>query len=83
MAVAVSADLVEVMVSGLMGAVEVDGGPTPQQLSVLASITAHLWRRPDLDLASMRVLTPQETADSLRSVSDRRCFHEVLIALEV
>ncbi|MEX0768239.1 MAG: hypothetical protein WD029_07190 [Microthrixaceae bacterium] len=83
MAVAVSAESVEVIVGGLIGAIDVDGGPTLRQLNVLASITTHLWKRPDIDPSTMRGLTVQETADSLKSKSDRRCFHEVLIALEV
>jgi hypothetical protein len=71
------------MVRGLIGAVNVDGGPTPQQFDVLNSITAHLWNRPDLVPSKMIGLTPRETAERLQETSDRRCFHEVLIALEV
>ncbi len=71
------------MVRGLIGAVSVDGGPTRQQLSLLKSITAHLWKRTDLDPSKLFGLSPQETADRLQELSDRRCFHEVLIALEV
>ncbi|MFN8027646.1 MAG: hypothetical protein U0W40_15190 [Acidimicrobiia bacterium] len=41
-------EVVEPVVRGLLGAVDVDGGPTAEQLAVLRAITTHLWARPDL-----------------------------------
>ena len=83
MVTSVRKESVEAVVRGLVGAVNVDGGPTDRQLSVLGSITAHLWNRPDLDPAKLSGLNPQETAEQVTDPHERRCFHEVLIALEV
>jgi len=42
MAYAVAEDEVEPVVRGLLGLIDVDGGPTTEQLDVLWSITSHL-----------------------------------------
>jgi hypothetical protein len=43
----VAAEEVEPVVRGLLGVIDVDGGPTDEQLEVLWSITDHLWKRAD------------------------------------
>ncbi len=73
---------VEPVVAGLVGAITVDGGPTPEQLLVLRAVTAHLWERPDLDPATVTVLDPAATAAALPDRAVRRRFHEVLMTLE-
>ena len=73
---------VDVIVSGLLGGIDVSGGPTHEQLSILGAITRRVWRRADLDLATLERLGPDETAARLTSPSSRRRFHEIHVALE-
>jgi hypothetical protein len=79
----VSPELVEPVVRGLVGAVDVDGGPTDAQLAVLRAITVHLWERPDLDPAAVVPLGPAEAATALDDAGARRRFHEVMFAIEM
>ena len=48
MSLRLAPDRVEPMVCALLGAIDVDGGATEEQLAVLAAIAANLWERPDL-----------------------------------
>ena len=75
-------DLVEPVLSGLVGAVDVEGGPTDEQLAVLAAVTTHLWARPDLDPATTPRLGPAEVAAVLPDPAVRRRFHELLFTVE-
>ena len=50
MTLLVSAELVEPVTSALLGAIDVDGGATDEQLAVLQAIVTHLWERGDLDV---------------------------------
>jgi len=74
---------VEVVVRGLVGAVDVDDGPTDEQLNVLRTITTHLFDRGDLDLGSITPLGPEETAAQLTDPGARRRFAEVMFTLEM
>ena len=47
MAYAIAPEEVEPVVRGLLGLIDVDGGPTTEQVDVLWSIVGHLWQRPD------------------------------------
>ena len=78
----VPADLVEPVVRGLVGAIDVDGGPTREQLDVLRAITTHLWERPDLDPAVLTPSGPAATAAGVTDPAARRRFHEILFTLE-
>lgn len=82
MPVVVTSEFVEPFVSGLLGGIDVDGGPTAEQLQVLSAVTTHLWRRPDLDLATLSPLGPEATASVIVDPAMRRRFHEILVALE-
>lgn len=75
-------DLVEPVVRGLRGAIDVDGGPTPEQLAVLRAVASHLWDRPDLDPSAVSPAGPDDTADAVRDTGARRRFHEMLFTLE-
>jgi hypothetical protein len=75
--------LVEPVVRGLVGAVDVDGGPTEEQLAVLRAITVHVWERPDLDAAGVRPLGPEQLAAALPDAGTRRRFHEIMAAIEL
>ena len=82
MSLRLAPDLVEPMVAGLLGGIDVDGGPTAEQLAVLAALAAHLWDRPDLDLAAVVPAGPEATREALGSAALCRRFHEVHLTLE-
>lgn len=73
---------VEALVGALLGGIDVSGGPTQEQLRVLDAIARRVWRRGDLDLATIERLDPDSAADRLRSPIARRHFHEIHVALE-
>jgi len=56
MALDLESTLVEPFVGALVGGIDVDGGPTDEQLRVLGSIVGHVWGRGDLDLTSLTTL---------------------------
>ena len=76
------ADLVEPVVRGLWGAVDVDGGPTDEQRTVLDALVRHLWHRDDL-VGRVDPLGPDDVAALVVDPVARRRFHEVLLTLEV
>ena len=78
----VAAGDVDTVVRGLVGAIDVDGGPSDEQLAVLDAVVVHLFERPDLDLASLEPLGPDETATRLTEPGVRRRFGELLFTLE-
>lgn len=82
MPVVVTPEFVGPFVAGLMGGIDVDGGPTAEQLQVLRAVTSHLWKRPDLDLEALTPLGPAEIAVAIPDTAMRRRFHEILMALE-
>ena len=61
-------DVVEPFVGGLMAGIDVDGGPTREQLGVLRAIVSTVWNRPDLDLMASRRGGPRELADLLLEI---------------
>ena len=50
---------------GCWRCLDVDGGPTDEQLAVLEAFVTHVWKRPDLDLATLTPLARREVADRL------------------
>jgi hypothetical protein len=74
---------VEVFVAGLLGAVDVDGGPTDEQLAVLQAFVTHLWKQSDLSLATATPLQPGEVADRLPDDGSRLQFCEMVMTLEL
>jgi hypothetical protein len=75
-------ELVEPFVAGLLGACDVDGGPTDEQLAVLQAIVLQVWHRSDLDLHAQTPLAPQQLAAIVTSPTDRRHFQELIVTLE-
>jgi hypothetical protein len=75
-------ELVEPVVRGLLGGIDVDGGPTDEQLVVLDALVRHLWHRDDL-VGRVGPLGPAEVAAVVVDPVARRRFHEVLLTLEV
>jgi hypothetical protein len=72
----------EVFVAGLLGAIDVDGGGTDEQLAVLQAFVTHLWKRPDIDLAAVTPLLPSEIAHRLPEDEARLRFCEMVMTLE-
>ena len=83
MTIVVAADLVEPVVAGLVGGIDVDDGPTERQLAVLAAVVAHLWRRPDLDVRTVRPLRPDEVVREIGDAEVRHRTMELLVMLEL
>jgi hypothetical protein len=65
-----------------MAGIDVDGGPTEEQLGVLQAIVSHVWNRPDLNLMTVRRIGPNELADLLTDEDHRNAFHELHLTLE-
>mgnify|MGYP006275874305 CR=1 FL=1 len=82
MTLSLPAELVEPFVGGLMAGIDVDGGPTNEQISVLRAITTHVWTRPDLDPRAVPGRTPSDIASLLRDDDQREMFHELHMTLE-
>lgn len=74
---------VEPVVGGLLGAIDVDGGPTDEQVRLLRALTTHVWGRPDLDLDTTRPLSPTEVAAAIGGTDAVRRFHYLLVVLEL
>ena len=70
-------------VAGLLGGIDVDGGPSDEQLTVLGSIVSSLWKSPDVGLAEVAPVGPGETAAALVRGEVRVRFWEILMALEL
>lgn len=82
MSLLLSPDLVEPFAGGLMAGIDVDSGPTNEQLGVLQAIVSHVWNRPDLNLMTVRRIGPNELADLLTDEDHRNAFHELHLILE-
>jgi hypothetical protein len=76
-------DEIEPVVAGLMGGIDVDGGPTSEQETVLGSMASNLWKRSDLKLSEVTPLSPGEAAAALLRPDARIRFCEILITLEL
>ena len=61
---------------------DVDGGPSDEQVAVLSAIVVHLFGRDDLDLTRLAPLGPDDTAAQLTSPDARRRFSELMFTLE-
>jgi hypothetical protein len=75
--------LVEPFVAGLVGGIDVETGPTDEQLRVLGAIVSHVWNRPDIDLGSVATLEPDRMVHEEMDPHQRRLFCELLICLEL
>ena len=79
----VAPELVEPVTSALLGAIDVDDGPTDEQLAVLRAVVTYLWERPDLDLSTLDRLGPHAAAAAIADPRARRRLNEVLVTLEL
>jgi hypothetical protein len=75
-------EMVEPVVGFLLGATDVDGGPTNEQLAVLGALVSGYWGRTDLDLATV---APLGTADAstFADPAVRRRVRELMVLLEL
>ena len=67
----------------LVGAIDVDGGPTDEQLAVLAAVVEHLWDRPEVEIGTVTPLGPAAAAAALPSPAVRRRVAELMVTLEL
>jgi hypothetical protein len=81
--IVVATRLVDPVVAGLLGGIDVDDGPTERQLAVLDAVVGHLWRRPDLDMRAVKPLGPDEAAREIGDPEVRRRTIELLVTLEL
>ena len=79
----VAPDVVEPVIRGLLGAIDVEGGPTDEQQAILWSVVDHLWKRGDLRSARLEPIGPKELAAMVDDERARRRFHVVLVTLEL
>ena len=79
----VNPEQVEQVVGGLLGAVDVDGGATDEQMSILRALTTHVWARPDLDLGAVTPLAPTDVRAAIGGTDAVRRFHYLLVLLEL
>lgn len=70
------------VIAGLLGAIDVDGGPTDDQLRVLGAISAHLFHVPADGFDATARLSADELSEALTDEVERRRFHEILVTLE-
>jgi hypothetical protein len=76
-------ELVETVTRGLLGAIDVEAGPTDEQLAILWSVVDHLWKRDDLRAAGLAPLAPEELSALVVDEGARRRFHLILVTLEL
>lgn len=82
MSLKVAPELVESVAGALLFGIDVDDGPTSEQLLVLSIFVKHLWGRPDVDVRTLRKVGAQELAECLPREAQRTMFHELHLALE-
>ncbi len=76
-------ELADGFVAGLLGSVDVDDGPTDEQLAILRAFVSHLWKRPDLDLDTLTPLPPEDLPARLPGDQERLRFCELAMVLEL
>jgi hypothetical protein len=76
-------ELVEPVVRTLLGVIDVEGGPTDEQLAVLRALVHGLWERPDLDIDSMDAFAPDQAAYAVMAEDQRNRLRELIVLLEL
>jgi hypothetical protein len=79
----IEAALVEPVSRVLLGAIDVDGGATAEQRSVLTAIVSGYWGRTDLDLTTLAPLGPDDAAAAIVDAPHRQRVRELLVLLEL
>jgi hypothetical protein len=73
---------VEPVIRAMVGAADVDGGPTPEQLAVIGALAAGYFEV-DLDPAELEPLSPDATAAAIGDPAQRRRMRELLVLVEM
>ncbi len=69
------------LVSGLLGVAEVEGGPTREQVVVIGAIAGHLWKVDVAALAGLAGAEPSVVAEDLTDEHLRRRFVQLAIVV--
>jgi hypothetical protein len=83
MARVIDDEMVEPVVGLLLGAIDVEGGATDEQVAVLRAIVSGYWGRTDLDLETVTRLGPDEAASCVTDPAHRRRVRELVVLLEL
>jgi hypothetical protein len=75
--------MVEPVSRVLLGAIDVDGGATPEQRSVLGAIVSGYWGRTDIDLTTLSPLSSRDPTAVITDAAHRRRVRELLVLLEL
>ena len=78
----ISDELAVPVLRGLLGAIDVDGGATDEQLALLEAIVKHDLHLEGLELSNLTPLSPADTARQLGNDPAVRRFHLFLMFLE-
>jgi hypothetical protein len=78
----IDAQHAEPAIRAMVGAADVDGGPTEEQLAVIGALAAGYYEI-DVDLATVEPLGPQATADAFADQAMRRRMRELLVLVEM
>jgi hypothetical protein len=74
---------VEPVVRVLAGAIDVDGGPTDEQLAVLRAFVSGYWGRTDLDVGTVVAIDPTSAGAAITDPAHRRRVRELMVMLEL
>lgn len=75
-------DHVEPVIRAMVGAADVDGGPTDEQLAVIGALAAGYFEVA-LDPAGLEPLSPEATAAAIGDQAQRRRMREFLVLVEM
>jgi hypothetical protein len=78
----IDAGHVEPVVRAMVGAADVDGGPTGEQLAVIGAL-ARTYFESDLDPAALEALDPEGVAAAVTDPAARRRVRELLVLIEL
>lgn len=68
---------------GLFASIDVNGGPTKEQLQLLQALISHLWRQPQLLVEQLIPLDALDLAALLPDASSRNSVHQLQMTLEL
>ena len=71
------------LAAGLLGGIDVDGGPTDEQSTVFDALARHALGLTDADLAALEPIDAVTLAARLPDRDVRRRFHHLHVALEM
>ncbi len=78
----IDADHAEPAIRAMVGAADVDAGPTEEQLNVIGALASGYYAV-DVDFATIEPLGPWETADAFPDPALRRRVRELLVLVEM